>query len=223
MELYLIRHGQSINNALADRKERLCDPPLTELGWRQSERLAEHLADERRGYGITRLYTSPMWRALQTASLVGRALGLPVEVWIDVHERGGVYLDLGEAGIVVYPGKSRSEMLAEFPDYILPEGVTEKGWWRGEEREDWPACQGRAIRVADQLRQRATENERIAIISHAGFINALLKALFDQLPGHHLWYEHNNTGISRVDFSPDGRLRVQFINRVEHLPPEWVS
>ena len=148
MELYLIRHGQSTNNALADERERVCDPPLTELGWRQSERLAEHLADGRRGYGITRLYTSPMWRALQTAKLVGQALGLPVEVWIELHESGGVYLDHGEVGgIVAFPGKTRFEVVAGVPGLVLPERVTEEGWWRGEGREDWPACQGRAIRV----------------------------------------------------------------------------
>jgi broad specificity phosphatase PhoE len=224
MELYLIRHGQSTNNTLADQQVRVCDPPLTELGRQQAERLAEHLADGKRGYGITRLYVSPMWRALQTAQAVGRALGLPVEVWIEVHESGGVYLDHGEeGGIVAYPGKTRAEMLAEFPDYVLPESITEQGWWRGEGREDWSACQGRAIQVAGQLRVWAAEDERIAIISHGGFANALLKALFNQLPSRHLWYAHNNTGITRIDFSADGRLGVQFLNRMEHLPPELIS
>lgn len=224
MQLYLIRHGQSTNNTLADPQDRVCDPPLTELGRRQAERLAEHLADVRHGYGITRLYVSPMWRALQTAQPVGRTLGLPVEVWIELHEVGGIYLDYGEAGgIVAYPGKTRSEVLAEFPDYVLPDGITEQGWWRGEGREDWPACQGRALRVAGQLRQWAAEDERIAIISHGGLIGALLKALLDQLPSRHLWYAHGNTGISRLDLSGDGRLEVQFLNRLEHLPPELVS
>jgi broad specificity phosphatase PhoE len=224
MQLYLIRHGQSTNNTLDDYKDRLCDPPLTELGRQQAERVAGHLADSRGGYGITRLYVSPMWRALQTAQLIGQALGLAVEVWIEVHEAGGVYLDYGEAGgIVAYPGKTRAEMLAEFPDYVLPETVTERGWWRGEGREDWPACQGRAIQVAEQLRQRAAEDERIAIVSHGGFGNALLKALFDQLPSSHLWYAHGNTGITRIDFFDDGRLGVQFLNRMEHLPPELIS
>jgi 2,3-bisphosphoglycerate-dependent phosphoglycerate mutase len=224
VELYLIRHGQSTNNTLTDQLDRLCDPPLTELGRRQSERVAEHLADSRRGYGITRLYVSPMWRALQTARLIGQALGLAVEVWIEVHETGGIYLDHGEAGgIVAYPGKTRAEMLAEFPDYVLPETVTERGWWRGDGLEDWSACHGRAIQVAEQLRQWAAEDERIAIISHGGFANALLKALFNQLPSRHLWYAHGNTGITRIDFFDDGRLGVQFLNRMEHLLPEWIS
>jgi len=139
MELYIVRHAQSINNALANHWDRVCDPPLTELGRRQAEILAHHLATgkspipweaDRRGYGITRLYCSPMWRALQTAQPVGQALGLAPEVWIDIHEHGGIYLDHGEAGGTVgYSGKTRSEILAEFPNYTLPEAISERGWW----------------------------------------------------------------------------------------------
>ncbi len=40
--------------------------------------------------------------------------------------------------------------------------------------------------------------DRVAIISHGTFINILFKALLDQLPGNHIYYRHNNTGISRV-------------------------
>ena len=40
MELFLIRHGQSANNALGDVKGRDKDPELTELGEKQAECLA---------------------------------------------------------------------------------------------------------------------------------------------------------------------------------------
>jgi len=235
MILYIIRHAQSTNNALTDHRDRVCDPPLTELGKRQTEILAQHMvtgvdiepwsADShgQRGYGITKLYCSPMWRALQTAQPVGRALGLAPEVWIDIHERGGVFLDHGEEeGIVGYPGKTRSEVLAEFPNYVLPEGITEQGWWH-QGLEDWPACHGRAIRVMDRLRERSANDERIALVSHGGFFNALLKALFNQLPGRHVYYHCLNTSISRINFRDDGRLSVQFLNRVDHLPLDLVS
>lgn len=238
MELYIIRHGQSTNNALADQRDRVCDPPLTELGKRQAETVAQHLANgvwperlgwgsadeaDGQGFGITRLYCSAMWRALQTAQPIGQALGLKPEVWIDLHEKGGIYLDHGEpTGRVGYPGKTRSEILAEFPDYVLPADITEHGWWKGG-YEDTPACHQRAIRVAEKLRAQAASDERIAIISHGGFADALLKALFNQLPGHHLFYSHYNTAITRVDFQTDGRLVLRYLNRVDHLPLALVS
>ncbi len=243
MELYLIRHGQSTNNALADMKVRACDPLLTELGQQQAKIVAQHLtngltpelskngsveathSEQSRGYGITRLYCSAMKRALQTAKPISEALGMAPEVWLDIHEKGGIYLNHGEEkGRVGYPGLTRSEILAEFPAYQLPDEITEEGWWNNG-YEDWPTCQGRAIKVAGQLREWANNDgdERIGLVSHGGFIDALLKALCDQLPSRHLWYHHYNTAITRVDFWENGRLGLRYLNRIDHLPAELIS
>jgi broad specificity phosphatase PhoE len=235
LELYIIRHAQSTNNALNDPQGRSYDPPLTEMGRHQAQVLARHLANGTNqvpkenksypgpGYGITRLYCSPMWRALQTAQPIGLALELAPEVWVDVHEYGGIYLDHGEdGGVVGYPGKTRSEILAEFPDYVLPEKITEQGWWnRG--REDWPTCHQRALKAAQQLRQMAASDERVAMISHGGFIDTLLKALFNLSPDRQIWCYQYNTAVSRIDFPADGSVEVHYLNRLDHLPAELVS
>lgn len=235
MELTIIRHAQSTNNALDNRRDRDCDPPLTELGRRQAEIVARHLAAGMRlppweddyldpsGYGITRLYCSPMWRALQTAEYIEQALGLVPEVWIDLHELGGIYLDHGEAGgIVGYPGKTRTEILGEFPNYSLPTDITEHGWW-DQGREERPAFYGRAIKVAGELRRWADSDERIALVTHGGFINGLLQALFNQLPDPHIYYAHLNTAITSIGFGSDGHLDVAYMNRVDHLPSDLIS
>jgi len=235
MEIYIIRHAQSTNNALEDQSERVCDPPLTDLGRRQAEILARHLGQGQepfaqaagnrnpRGYGITRLYCSPMWRALQTAQPIGQILELAPEVWVDIHEYGGIYLDHGDAGgIVGYPGRNRSEILEEFPDYLLPADVTERGWWN-QGREDRSACFGRAIKIARTLRGWAESDERVAIVSHGGFIDALLKSLLNHAPSPYVFYYHFNAAISRIDLYAGGRLDVRYFNQVAHLPPESIS
>jgi 2,3-bisphosphoglycerate-dependent phosphoglycerate mutase len=236
MQLYIVRHAQSSHNATLERLDQECDPPLTDLGKQQAEIVARYLAGGMKpgpstwpcteapdGHLITQLYCSPMWRALQTAQPIGQVLGLTPEVWIDIHEQGGMYFDYGEVGgIVAQPGKTRQEILVEFPNYVLPEGITEQGWWTGG-YEDRPTCHRRAIKVAEVLRQRAVSNERIAIVSHGTFIDALLKALLNQLAGHHFLYHHCNAGISRIDFSTDGHLDVRYLNLVAHLPPELTA
>ncbi len=235
MEIYIIRHAQSTNNALTDQNNRVHDPQLTQLGRRQAKILARHLAQGQEplaqaiddhntpGYGITRLYCSPMWRALQTAQPIGQELALDPEVWVDVHEYGGIYLDHGETGGVVgYPGQKRSEILEEFPNYLLPADVTEQGWWT-QGREDRSACFGRAIKVARRLRSWAKDDERIALVSHGGFIDALLKALLNQVPSSHVFYLHFNAAISRIDLYDSGRLDIRYLNQVAHLPPKWFS
>ena len=71
MEFYLIRHGQSVNNASPDAL--VPDPALTNLGREQ----ANHVGNALKAKGILRLYCSPMLRALQTAEIIGRVLELP--------------------------------------------------------------------------------------------------------------------------------------------------
>ena len=82
------------------------------------------------GYGIERLFCSAMHRSLQTAKPVSAALGLDPEVWVDIHESGGIFLNhYDERGIVGYPGMTREEIAEEFPNYLLPEEITDHGWW----------------------------------------------------------------------------------------------
>lgn len=237
MQLYIIRHAQSSNNALADERDRVCDPLLTELGKRQAEILADHLAygtpleaiggdgagKPGTGYGLARLLCSSMRRSLQTAQPIARATGLQVEVLIDIHECGGIYLDQGgDIGRVGLGGITRSELAREFPGYLTPDEITEEGWWSGGWESDEAAFH-RAHRVANLLRGWAERQERVALITHGGFSHLLLQALTGNLGSEQYFYHHNNTGISLVTLEPGQRVDIRYLNRVHHIPPELLS
>jgi 2,3-bisphosphoglycerate-dependent phosphoglycerate mutase len=246
MELYLIRHAQSRNNAslIYDPKDRVSDPELTEIGHQQAQAVGRHLRDgispdqivdaqmardpnatSLRGFNIDKLYCSPMHRTLQTAWHIQQATGLTPHVWVDIHEHGGLFEEYeDERGIVGFPGKTRSEIAAEYPDYVLTDDITDAGWWTGT-MEEITAAYGRAIRVAEQLDQMAKEDPkgRIAIVTHGTFMGALIKALLNQLPSDGLWYSHYNTAITRIDIYDNERRWVRSMNRVDHLPPELIT
>ncbi len=230
MHVYLIRHAQSENNILTAEtmQRRKVDPDLTELGYRQREALAEYLANEsglgNDGFGISRLYTSPMYRSLLTAQPVSKALDRQPMTWVDLHEKGGMFRR--ENGTFKgFSGMSRSAILQEFPSYRLPEAVSENGWYDaslGLEPETHSFY--RAIKVAKDLSEWGKTDAVIALISHAGFLDILLKAISGQLPSRpqSMSYYHNNTAITRVDY--DGaRPILQYMNRVDHLPPTMRS
>ena len=240
MELFIIRHGQSGNNALANIRDRSVDPPLTDLGERQAEMLGEYVArgenqelsrettgntkyELRHGLGITSLFTSPMYRSLQTVQPVSRATGLAPRIWVDIHEEGGMFLNHGGGeGLVGYPGRTRSEILAEFPDYVLPTSFDETGWWN-KDHEDPASLLVRATKVSEQLREMAKTEDRVAIITHGAFMNALLNAIFGQISEGHIYYRHHNTAISRFYMDGDGRFEVLYLNSIVHLNPESIS
>ena len=238
MELYIIRHGQSCNNALKEGQERVCDPPLTEIGRQQVVLAAEYLKrraapsetndaqsyQNRHGYDLTRLYCSPMVRALETAEPIGQATGLTPHIWVDIHEHGGIFLDHGdERGPVGYPGITREEIAARFPEYRIPDCITSRGWWN-RPQEVLAECVERGDLVASQLWDRfGGTDERVALVTHGGFIHSLTRALFPDLRVGAVGFSHQNTGISRLDFIEAGRLALRYLNRVEHLPTELVT
>ena len=230
MHVYLIRHAQSENNVLTrdSLHRRKVDPDLTKLGYRQREALAEFLANEAefadQPFAISRLYTSAMYRSLLTTQPVSAALNLQPDVWLDLHEKGGMF-QRRNGRVSGFGGMSRSAIKSQFPDYQLPNGVSEAGWYDAElgyEPETHSAF--RAIKVANDLSERSRSDETIALVSHAGFLDTLLKAIFGQLPSqaYSMRYYHNNTAITRVDY--DGRRPVlNYLNRVDHLPPAMRS
>lgn len=247
MEITIIRHAQSSNNALMeDQHLRVKDPLLTPLGVQQAQRVADWLAqadnledmmllgvdsDERLNntfrHHITHLYCSPMIRALQTAQPIGQRLGLQPEVWIDIHEHGGIFLKQ-DGSVQGFGGMTRAEMAAQFPDARLPDAITEQGWWdpaRG--LEDLSDMHARAIRTARALRLRAAtpagRQDSIALVSHGMFIDSLLKALLHTLPSDRFFFWHYNTALTRLDINDDDSVSVRYSNRVTHLPPEMVT
>lgn len=120
MELYLIRHGQSTDNAGLPH---VADPPLSDLGKQQAYSAGKALQTE----GINRLYCSPMLRTLQTAEIIGGILSLEPHVYIGLYEWDGIWeQNVGRFGATL-PGLTRSEMKEICPNVVLPQEVTEEG------------------------------------------------------------------------------------------------
>lgn len=230
LRLYLIRHGQSLNNIKLDVGTHEFDPPLTDLGTRQADALANylnHAADSETaklggGYGITHLITSPMRRALQTTYPVAQALKLKPEIWVQTHERGGVIV-LQTSGVYHHPGMTRSEIAQSFPTFDIPHQITDDGWWkhkRGLETQEEVAR--RAQSVAEELQMKASyaTQARIALITHGTFLQHLIQTLIGDPTQTFL---HHNTGITRLDMDSTGRTKLRYVDRIIHLQPNLLS
>jgi len=76
MKIYFTRHGESEANLLREHSNRGFRHPLTAKGREQAAALARSLE----GVAVTRLFASPIMRAVQTAEILSGALGAPYEV-----------------------------------------------------------------------------------------------------------------------------------------------
>ena len=82
--LILIRHGQSVTNRDGILSDSTSLYPLTDVGRTQAMGVADEL---RKKLSVSRLYTSPVLRAKQTAQIIGTAIGKKLIVDKRLSER----------------------------------------------------------------------------------------------------------------------------------------
>ena len=104
----------------------------------------------------------------------------------------------------------------------MPETLTDRGWWRNG-FEEWEACLLRAGDVAHRLREMNTGEACIAMVTHGAFASVLIMALVGTPHDARVHFSHHNTGISLIHFRPDGGIRLRYLNRVPHLPPDTIT
>lgn len=206
MELILVRHGECGTSSI--------DDILTPTGEWQALQVGKRLAD----LHIAAFLSSPLLRALGTASIVAQQLGnCPFEVWTELREG----LD------AVYHGYGRQELLQRFPLAILPTDIKHDGWYhRGETQETmFERCQ----HILDRLHARFEPNDIIVIIAHGGILNYFLHVILNISPQTPVWFEMAYGAISQVRFVPKEQrhaypplypemtVEIHSINDIMHL------
>jgi len=192
MHLLLIRHALP----LASVDGNGADPLLSEVGERMAQRLPEAL----RRHRITRVVSSPQRRAQQTAQPVSEALGLPVEV----DERLAEY-DYGLSEYIPIE-QIRAQDPAQWARIVaghLPDSV------------DVDAFKERVLDAADDLTSAASRDDTIAVFSHGGAMNLILRrhVMSEKLFPFVLDY----TSISDLRYSSAGEAIVLGVNNIEHV------
>ncbi|MEA5116627.1 MAG: histidine phosphatase family protein [Propionicimonas sp.] len=235
MYLLLIRHGESLNNRVEAEtgvgSNRVPDPELTELGIQQAARLADHFA----AGALPRpdvLLSSLMYRAVATSAPIAEALDLPVEGHTLLHEVNGVYEGTFTGHStrgVPRPGTAASVLQRANPRLVLPPQADETGWYRRPFETPGVAAERARVVLAELSGRFGTTEQVIAIVSHAWFIQYLLRAAIGWAVGPDgelgTWLEFSNTGhtLLRSVHNPDFSQVVEWTNRLDHLPADLVS
>ncbi|MFO7907708.1 MAG: histidine phosphatase family protein [Planctomycetota bacterium] len=213
MQLFLIRHAQSENNARS-QSQRIDDPALTRIGHEQAKRLARRATELR----LTRIYTSPFLRTLQTARHLQHATGLAPQVRVPLHEKGGCIAGTSTREYVGAPGMTRPQISKQFPGYRIPPEINGEGWWGGKPMETSDEAVKRANSVLHAACQEfGDSDERIAYVMHGDFL-LLLLGCFHPAPLNVAW----NASLSSVSIR-GGTLALEEYACVNHLPNYLVT
>jgi broad specificity phosphatase PhoE/ubiquinone/menaquinone biosynthesis C-methylase UbiE len=189
--LILVRHGESLHNrgdVSAD-----ADGGLTELGWRQSQWVADWLA---RSYKPDILLSSTLTRARQTAAMIGRRLRLPVQLQPGIEEATQSYW-------TELPPAHQAGPFALWDEAWLP---------TAENAPVYSAFRADLRRALEEI-LAAHAGKTIVAVTHGGAVGTLLRSLFG---GHYLPVFTQNTGVTHIAWK-DGHWQLFVHNLHEHL------
>jgi probable phosphoglycerate mutase len=200
-ELLLVRHGASadaVEGEAFELVEGQGDPPLSEVGRHQAERVALRLvADPFDG-----IYVSTLRRTAETAAALVERTGIHPVVDADLRE---VFLGEWEGGHLRQKAVDRDPMFEQV--------LREERWDvvpGAESREGFGGRLRRAIeRIAD-----AHPGGRVIVFSHGAAIGEILAQASDS--GPFAFINADNTSISRLVVTPE-RWIVRGYNDTAHL------
>jgi len=193
VQLLLIRHAEPDAIRVEDGA---ADPPLTERGRLQAGRVPDALSP----YRITRLFSSPQLRALDTAAPLAARLSVPVERIDDLAEY--------DYGLDHYIPLDKARELA--PDAYerikaghLPEFV------------DAELFRTRVLNGISHVIASCDHADTVAVFAHGGVINIVLQDLLG-LP-RPLMLPIEYTSVTRILVSRTGARRVASVNETGHV------
>ena len=181
--LWLVRHGQSAGNVARDHAEenghelielatRDADVPLSELGVRQSDALAEWFEKMPETERPDAFITSPFVRAHQTCTIVAHALGAtPRDFHVDERLR--------EKEFGVLDRYTVHGIKTKFPELAEQRALVGKFYFRPPGGESWCDVILRLRSVLEVLR-RDYARRRVLLVSHQVIVNCF-RYLLDEL------------------------------------------
>jgi broad specificity phosphatase PhoE len=192
MQVHFVRHGESVSNAAPGGMAlpAVQGDRLTDLGREQAATVARYLGD----VGATRVLTSPLARARETAEILGGRLGLPVEELDELQElrESEGYEELA----------LEDQRLRRWSVWMAAHGDDPDYSYRGG--ETFNEISTRVRRAQERL--LALGDENVIAVSHGIFLrfflmNVLLAGDFGPSQVQRLWQlESINCGICSFEY-----------------------
>ncbi len=197
LELYLIRHGESMCNAGYGRDNLTLteahDPVLTEKGILQAQAAGKEFSDT----DFSAVYSSALFRAVQTATEIIKAQPTQKPLFI--------LPEICELGLSREYKGSFDQIKIFNPDAQLAPGIEADSpllCYTVHEKEEETFA--RAAKALEYIRTHHSGGEKVAVVSHAAFLTYFIFHIMkiDKIPFYDL--DFYNTGVTKVVFYKPG-------------------
>ena len=219
LELYMIRHGESVSNAGIEKDlpvEFQTDPPLSPKGQREAELLGEYFKDLPLDY----LLSSGMRRTMTTANEVAIRQPENGARQIEVHK---IFTECGTGE----DSRNRTieEIQQDIPAVIAAEGTDGTQTMFYSKNHTDAQLLERAKDAVKYLRDRFHNGEKVMVVAHAAFNTFMLFAALGLSCEQAFDPSFHNTSITKITFFKEGTgsygdIHLDCQNSVPHLVKE---
>ena len=204
--LIFLRHGQAKNNTERILAGRTAGVPLTENGIKQAKNAAELV----KKMNVSKIYTSPIERARETAEIVGAHNSIDV-----VHDERLIELDMGK-----FTGMKYDEIFSRHGNVFLK-------FYSGDLElahngvETFDMVKKRVLDIIEHV-SGLHKNENVLLVTHMDPIKAVLSTVMDLQPQFLFELIVANASLS-VFGRHEGRLSLKAINVMDtsRFDQEW--
>jgi probable phosphoglycerate mutase len=199
-----MRHGQADNNVNRILVGRHLESHLTEQGKLQVKDTAKLL----KNMSISKIYSSPVTRAIETTEIVGDELGLDYEIDDRLYE-----IDLGKLAGTYY-----DEVLNKYGNLFLSFYMGDDSVLSNHGVESFTAVKSRIRDLLDQIMARHN-NHNVLLVTHLDPIKAAISYILDLKPESlYKWHMRNAAlTILRQEFKTWTISAVNFMGAQRYL------
>jgi probable phosphoglycerate mutase len=195
----IVRHGETEWNKSMQLQGHT-DSPLTEIGLKQAEQLAETIKN--RDFNL--LISSDLNRALQTAKIINRHLMLNIELNKELRERA----------FGIMEGLTRKEVEIKYKD-TFQAYMTRKADFNIRNGESLIVFSNRVINAINEIIKKH-HNKNILIVSHGGVLDCIIRYIFKIDLDAERMFTIYNTSVNTITID-NGKWFLEEWGNIEHL------
>jgi probable phosphoglycerate mutase len=199
-----MRHGQADNNVNRILVGRHLESHLTEKGKMQVKETARLL----KNMSISKIYSSPVTRTIETTQIVGEELGLDYEIDDRLYE-----IDLGKLA-----GTNYDEVLNKYGNLFLSFYMGDDSVLSNHGVESFTAVKSRIRDLLDQIMTRHN-NHNVLLVTHLDPIKAAISYILDLKPESLFKWHMRNAALTilKQEFKTWSLSAVNFMGAQRYL------
>jgi len=196
MELFVCRHGQTEHNDNGIVQGQM-DSRINERGREQAEKLRDRLEGE----DVSKIYSSSMTRAIETAEIVAEPHNL------DIEESEL----LKEVARAKFEGESFNDLIEE-----ISGSETEDYLWKPEGGESLEELKERGAKFLNDIKEKHRE-ETVVVVSHGGTISSTLLGILGHSAKNSYRIKQENCCINKLTWTPEKGWGINSVNDTAHI------